>query len=463
MKKEKDTKEVKEDENNNDNNNNINIKQEIKELSEIDFIEKYQVKQSFFDLKLVPIKQIKLTAPFPGKLTKKEIQRKQVTFLDDYCIKDNGLVCVNQQIVDNQSGIFKDVAMQLAKNLFKGSIISLSLPIRVFEEKSMLEKYCDWWINAPYILKKAGKEKDVLESFKLTICFCLSSLHFSASQLKPFNPLLGETLQMSYHDGTRIYLEHTSHHPCVTNFYIKDIDDLYTISGYYDMQPEGTMKMLLTNYVYLIHKGKTSIYLKTTNRTIDVQIPKLHFEGIVYGERCNFWDQYMKFEDKKNNLKAVVQFKLKNQSFDNIQGQIYKYDFSKDKKGKEFYESSFKHPFASKKEDILSEITGSYLGEVLFDNKAYYKIDEIEPKNLIHEDGQSEYLLPSDWRYREDINWLTKSNSINKINKNNDFGKSFENYSQQWKLALESQQRYDRKLRETNSLKPKKKGLFGFY
>lgn len=444
-------------------NNTETKKEEINTTDDSTYIEKFQVRQSFFNLKLVPVKQIKLTAPFPARLTKKELKRKPITFLDDYCIKDKGLVCTNQEIVDNQSGIFKEVAMQLAKNIFKGSIISLSLPIRVFEEKTMLEKYCDWWVNAPYILKKAGEEKDAIESFKLAICFCLSSLHFSASQLKPFNPLLGETLQMSYEDGTQIYLEHTSHHPCVTNFYIKDVDDLYTISGYYDMQPEGTMKMLLTNYVYLLHKGKTSIYLKNTDRTIEVQIPKLHFEGIVYGERCNYWENYMKFEDKKNGLKAMVQFKLKNESFDSIYGQIYKYDYSKDKKGKEFYESSFKHPFPSKKEDIVSEITGSYLGAVYFDNKLYYKINEIEPKNLKHEEGENKFLLPSDWRYREDINWLAKSNIVKSADSNSELVKDFENYSQQWKLALEEQQRFDRKLRETNSVKPKKKGLFGLY
>lgn len=417
--------------------------EEVEEINEKNSVAKFQSKQSFFDLKIIPLSKLKLDAPFPSSLSYSQLKRKPLTFLEGYKLTQHGIICVDQEIVNSQSGIFKEIAKQLAKNIFKGgSVISLSLPIRVFEEKSMLEKYCDWWVHAPFLLKEAGKIKDPLESLKYVICFGLSSLHFSASQLKPFNPLLGETYQGEFEDGTKVYLEHTSHHPCVSNFYIKDIDNLFSISGYFDMQPEGTIKMLLTNYVYLLHKGRSSVYLKASNRVIDYQIPKLHFGGIVYGERMTFWEGFMKFEDRSANLKAVIQFKPKNGKFHDIYGEIYKYDFSKEKK-KEFYESTVKDPFPKDRSLVLAVITGSYLESILIDNKEFLNVKEMKLTNLLHE---KKFVLPGDFRYREDINWLTRAANVKY--RSSDLKKEFENFAQDWKLALEAQQRHDRKLRE---------------
>jgi hypothetical protein len=38
--------------------------------------------------------------------------------------------------------------------------------------------------------------------------------------MKPFNPILGETYQGNFDDGTEVYCEHTSHHPPITNFFM---------------------------------------------------------------------------------------------------------------------------------------------------------------------------------------------------------------------------------------------------
>ena len=38
--------------------------------------------------------------------------------------------------------------------------------------------------------------------------------------MKPFNPILGETFQAFYSDGTVIDIEHTSHHPPISHFLV---------------------------------------------------------------------------------------------------------------------------------------------------------------------------------------------------------------------------------------------------
>ncbi len=68
------------------------------------------------------------------------------------------------------------------------------------------------------------------------IAFCLSSLYCSVKQIKPFNPLLGETYQAAFPDGTQIYCEHTSHHPPIANFLLEDPDELYKLWGYYEFK-----------------------------------------------------------------------------------------------------------------------------------------------------------------------------------------------------------------------------------
>ena len=70
----------------------------------------------------------------------------------------------------------------------------ISLPIKIFEPTSTLQRIADLWTFAPIYLKKAAKEEDHLERLKLVITFTISSIYLCCSQLKPFNPLLGETM-----------------------------------------------------------------------------------------------------------------------------------------------------------------------------------------------------------------------------------------------------------------------------
>lgn len=63
--------------------------------------------------------------------------------------------------------------------------------------------------------------------------------------MKPFNPLLGETYQASFTDGTRIYCEHTSHHPPIANFLMEDPDNLYKFWGFYEFKAKISGNNLL--------------------------------------------------------------------------------------------------------------------------------------------------------------------------------------------------------------------------
>jgi hypothetical protein len=392
------------------------------------------------------IKTNTFNAPFPIRLTKEQLTNIfKKDYLKDYLIKDYyGVYCLNQEVVDKQSGIIKVVLTQLTKCLWSGTAMSLSLPIRIFEPRSMLERYTDWFAFAPELLGKAGTCKDRVESFKYVILFALSALFRSSEQLKPLNPMLGETYECEWEDGSKFYLEHTCHTPPISHFYIKSSKNLFIVSGYIDMEMGGVMKAIYKNAFQMIPKGKITVRLPEVNQTVSFQFPKITMGGAIWGQRYVYFNDHMKFEDVENNLKCIIVFangrkELKGKRIHDIYGQLFKYTYTSNDLKKPFYSDSMpSYPFPSNNEDVLSEITGSWLEEIKFDDKVYFSIkDSISPQIY-----PSDKCLDSDARYREDKQWLKLSWD------NKEFSKVFEGYAQCWKLALEAQQRFDRGLRK---------------
>ena len=216
------------------------------------------------------IKTNTFNAPFPIRLTMEQLTYIfDKDYLKDYLIKDyQGVYCLNQEVIDKQSGIIKEVITQLTKCLWSGTAMSLSLPIRIFEPRSMLERYTDWFAFAPDLLSKAGQCTDKIEAFKLVIAFSLSALFRSSEQLKPLNPMLGETYECEWKDGTKFYLEHTNHTPPISHFYIKSPTNLFIVSGYIQMEMGGIMKAMFKNSMLMVPKGKITVYLPKLKQSI---------------------------------------------------------------------------------------------------------------------------------------------------------------------------------------------------
>jgi hypothetical protein len=55
-------------------------------------------------------------------------------------------------------------------------IIGLSLPVKIFEKRSMLEKICDLFSTGPIFLTRAGQTDDKIERIKNVIAFAISGL-----------------------------------------------------------------------------------------------------------------------------------------------------------------------------------------------------------------------------------------------------------------------------------------------
>jgi hypothetical protein len=320
-------------------------------------------------------------------------------------LKEGGLVCVDQNVLNKQSGVIMKVISDVAACLLKGKgIVGLSLPIRLFEPRSTLERMLDRWAFMPVFLSNTQGLNEI-EKFKRVILMSVAGLYVSPSQEKPFNPLLGETLQAFWPDGTQVFCEHTVHHPPVTNFQV--LGNGFRIEGFLELVGKFKKNTLVGGF-----QGKVSVVFES-GQVITYQYPQFKAGGMIFGSRTVNWSREMIFEDKINNITCNLAFGPK--------------------KKKGWFKKA-----VGKNDDFIGEILvrgnkvceviGSWLEGLSFDGvKAW---DSTVHQPVFHKFVS--HPLPSDWRYREDLVWLAKGN---------------QDIAQKWKYKIENQQREDRKHR----------------
>lgn len=121
---------------------------------------------------------------------------------------------------------------------------------------------------------------------------------------------------------------------------------------------------------------------------------------MLWGERTLGIDGNMIFEDKGNGLKAVIIFQ--HTRHDKYIGKIYEYKPELNLQKKE--PSKMSEIKDIQKE--ICEVNGSWLENLVIDNKEYWNMKTMEPMKPIPIPNP----LQSDPRYREDLLWLKRGN-----------------------------------------------------
>ena len=79
----------------------------------------------------------------------------------------DGLEFTDQEFIQKQSGIISELLSKVGKNIISGNgIMNVSLPIRIFDERSLLEVFAFQSSLAPYFLEKGALQDDPLEKLK---------------------------------------------------------------------------------------------------------------------------------------------------------------------------------------------------------------------------------------------------------------------------------------------------------
>uniref|UniRef100_A0AAV1VJZ7 PH domain-containing protein n=1 Tax=Peronospora matthiolae TaxID=2874970 RepID=A0AAV1VJZ7_9STRA len=337
-------------------------------------------------------------------------------------LPSGGLKLIDKEVAKKQGGVVKDVIKSAGAKILEGkSAVSLSLPVRIFEPRTNLERVCDLMLYAPTFLNVAFAQNDALERFKYVMTFAVAGLHHSVGQLKPFNPILGETFQATLNDGTDVSCEHTSHHPPISNFQFTG--DKYSIAGFVLWHASMSVK---SNAMLNTNKGPVRITFPDTKdlpgTTVEYNLPYLQIGGLLWGDRTVDIMGNMVFEDKKNHLQCEL--RLNPDAKSGMGGMFMSSKTPTDSLRGVILDTSVTPPRE------ICDVSGSWLHELVFGNKTYWDINKYQSGYMVP--YPKEKILASDSRHREDLHYLATGDL---------------DESQEWKVKLEVLQRADRKAR----------------
>lgn len=188
------------------------------------------------------------------------------------------MIFIDKEVLAAQKGIMKMILKQLSTNFMTGkSIMNMSLPVEIFDRRSMLEAIADSYGFLATYATKIVAATDPIEQIKYVIC-AFMFIHATCPGIgKPFNPILGETYQARFGD-LFVYLEQTSHHPPISALLIKN--DQIEMSANVEVSVDmglNTLNSFLVNWLQLRVSSTGSEYL--------IKLPDVAMDGIVYGDR----------------------------------------------------------------------------------------------------------------------------------------------------------------------------------
>lgn len=169
--------------------------------------------------------------------------------------KNGGIDFHNQEVTSffRSSGI--ELVKQVGKKIISGdfNLTTISFPIKVMIPHTMLQSCGRSLFQIPYYMNMTHGQ-DIVERLRLTITATISSFAYSGYFLKPMNPVIGETYESIYSDGSKYFSEQTSHHPPVTSYELIGPNKSYYYTGYSQYSSTAWL-----NSFSVTNKGKRSM------------------------------------------------------------------------------------------------------------------------------------------------------------------------------------------------------------
>lgn len=386
-------------------------------------------------------------APPPIYMRLDDLNRPQkfdpATLLRDFEVMPNGELKVKDaEIIERQKGVISEIIKSFASKMLEGkSIVGLSLPVRIFEPRTQMERIADLFHFVPHFCRKAAESENPIVRLQNVLAMLISPLMHTTSQRKPFNPLLGETYQGRLDKDTEIFMEHLSHHPPISRYLITN--PLFRVYGSltYNAQISPT-KLIAYN------EGWSTVEFND-KRQIKFSHPAAHLSGLLVGQRsvrpCHTATAFDEQTQQKGVILVGEKQKgsflgglFKGKKYDILHGEIYRYNPEEHAKLLKLDWALMNKSMENFSDRVVTtaQIKGNYFQNLFIDEEEVWNITRDLPYSK--QQFYSEDPLPSDSRFREDLIWLAYGN---------------EKYAQEWKLRLEEQQRHDRKLRMKEKMK----------
>ena len=151
-------------------------------------------------------------------------------------------------------------------------------PVYFNEPLSMLQRQCEKFYYSDLLQKASKEDKDKSLQLGYISAFIIGEIFLSLHRnLKPFNPIIGETYEYFDNDKNfRYYSEQVSHNPQVTAF----IGETPEFALYGDTKNSTSFK-ILKGAMELAFKNKVHLHIKTTNDHFVYNRPNILVKGFL--------------------------------------------------------------------------------------------------------------------------------------------------------------------------------------
>ena len=345
-----------------------------------------------------------------------------------------GLLYINEEAKKKIYKTAKYLIAKMGKNILTGkSILNVSFPVFIFDKRTLHQAFCHEQRLAPYYITRAIYSPDILERLKWITVHLMAFLHLTTTQVKPFNPIIGETFQCRI-GNLKLFLEQTVNHPITANFYGIDDDKTYEMFGY-----QITDASVTPNTCMATRLGLYYIKIIKDNTLYRIRIPDALVRGTTIGDRMFSYENKCLVMDITNKICSFIEvnppskegggflglgklFKKRENFPDYFCGHIVSSDFV------QVDENGSNHTLLKGYQSIC-KISGEWTNNIKFDDEEYWGIYDEPLLTMYHDENM---MLPSDGSVRSDLLCFIKGDIDS---------------SQKEKEGLEVKQREDRKLR----------------
>ncbi len=308
-----------------------------------------------------------------------------------------GLMMTDEAAIKTQHSLFVQFLAKLGKSLFSANTVGFSLPAAFMEPRSELDRLAELFRIFSLYLCKAGNHPDKLERLKLVSTAVIASSYMMMRKAKSFNPLLGETLQATLADGSKVYCEQICHHPPVSYAFVEGPAKSYVMYGSLSPEPH-----LSPSYILVNPNFKFTVRFRD-GHTIAIHCrPDVKCTGMMSGSRKMLLKGHSLIEDRTLKLRSVLFFdygeKLglisseKTVPKDQVEGIIYAPSGAFNQQARRTADLD------DVKKDV-ARVKGSWLDRVEINAVNYWDINKVLPERISY----AKDPLPSDWRLREDL------------------------------------------------------------
>ncbi|CAL1379044.1 unnamed protein product [Linum trigynum] len=151
----------------------------------------------------------------------------------------------------------------------------VTLPVIIFEPMTMVQKMAEL-MEYSYLLDLADECDDPHMRLVYAASFFISVYYAFQRTWKPFNPILGETYELTNHGGIRFISEQVSHHPPISAGHAENEHFTYDITS-------KVKTKFLGNSIEIYPLGRTRVTLKRDGVVLDLVPPLTKVSNLIFG------------------------------------------------------------------------------------------------------------------------------------------------------------------------------------